>query len=325
MFQSSALSCRYSSCSGFAIVFLSLSRDKQDRDGTLMQEAHHLVLRLLPCCHNEQMLSILFLQMLNEGFRIPFSECRLHRQAGAGTHLFCLIGEKVSFLHFLLRAHLLFEQRWGRIGHQQDRGMTGQRQSARLLEDPFTAHHAIERNHDGLVGGLCYGSGWELPVLWRMQQEQGGWSRRQDISGHASQEQAPAGAASMGRERNQLHVSVLLRIGVDSSPGKRSLHVLDVHAGALPLEAGSQARQVVLCPADFPLVPVIRDTLSYVLRLAWRHDDPQECQHALCLESIEEGMRQNRFRLCRSVQCNDHLRLHENFFLSCSGDDLTSL
>src|SRR5437016_12249076 len=102
--------------------------------------------------------------------------------------------------------------------------MTGQRQPARLLEDPFTAHHAIERNHDGLVGGLRYGSGWELPVLWRMQQEQGGWSRRQDISGHASQEQAPAGAASMGRQRNQLHARVLRRLGVDSSRGTSPLH-----------------------------------------------------------------------------------------------------
>src|SRR6266702_5901011 len=100
MFQSSALSCRYSSCSGFAIVFLSLSRDKQDRDGTLMQEAHHLVLRLLPCCHNQQLLSILFLQMLNEGFWIPFSKGSLHVKTGAGTHLFCSIREKVGFLHF---------------------------------------------------------------------------------------------------------------------------------------------------------------------------------------------------------------------------------
>src|SRR5947207_13632836 len=97
-------------------------------------------------------------------------------------------------------------QRWGWISHQQDRGMTGQRQPARLLEDPFTAHHAIERNHDGLVGGLCYGSGWELFVLCRVQQEQGGRSRRQDISGHASQEKTPTGAAALGRERTQLNV-----------------------------------------------------------------------------------------------------------------------
>ena len=203
--------------------------------------------------------------------------------------------------------------------------MAGQRLRGRLFEHPFAAHHALQWNHDGLVGGRCYGSRWELFVLCRVQQQQGGRSRREDVSGHASQEQTPAGASSMGRERNQLHASVLLRIGVDTSPGKRSLHVLDVHAGALPLEAGSQARQVVLCPADFPLVPVIRDILSYVLRLAWRHDDPQECQHALCLQGNKEGMRQNRFRLCRSIQGNDHLRLHKDFFLSCSGDDLSSL
>src|SRR6266851_8074814 len=113
--------------------------------------------------------------------------------------------------------------------------MTGQRQSCCLFEDPFATHNAIERNHDGLVGGACNGSGWDLLVLWRVQEEQGGRSRCEDISSHASQEQSPGSVAAMGRKRNQLRVSVLLRIRVNSNPSKSALHVLRLHVNTLRL------------------------------------------------------------------------------------------
>src|SRR6266852_3064044 len=150
-----------------------------------MKEPHHLLLRLLPCCHNQQIVSILSLSTRNEGFWLPISERRLHGQAGAGTQSFCLIREKVSLLHFLVCANLRFKKRWGWVSNQQDRCITGLRQSGCLLKDPFTTHYAIERNHDGLVGGVCNRSGWDMLVLWRMQEEQGGRSRCEDILGHA--------------------------------------------------------------------------------------------------------------------------------------------
>jgi len=90
--------------------------------------------------------------------------------------------------------------------------MTSPRQGCCPFEDPLTQRGAIERNHDGLVGGRCNGSGWQIRVLWGMQEEQRGRSRCKDISSHASQEQTPASITTMSRKCNQLHVRVLLRI-----------------------------------------------------------------------------------------------------------------
>src|SRR2546423_3373306 len=111
----------------------------------------------------------------------------------------------------------------------------GQCLRGRLFEHPFAAHHALQWNHDGLVGGRCYGSRWELFVLCRVQQQQGGRSRSEDVSGHASQEQTPASAAPVGREPDLLHVREVRRMGADHHPGGCSLHVLRLHACSLRL------------------------------------------------------------------------------------------
>jgi len=65
------------------------------------------MLRLFPCCHNEQLLLLLSKETLNEGFWIPIGYRSLHSEPGAGTQLFCLIREEVSSLRYFVCWHPL--------------------------------------------------------------------------------------------------------------------------------------------------------------------------------------------------------------------------
>src|SRR6266516_405974 len=122
------------------------------------------------------------------------------------------------------------------------------RQGDGSSEGPFAQLSAVEGNHDSPVGGGVDRTGRELLVLSRVQQEQGGGSGGEDISGHVAEEQAPSWAAPVARKGDQPRASVLHRVGGNGTSGSHALHVLRLHANSLRLEADSQSAQVVVRP-----------------------------------------------------------------------------
>src|SRR6266699_6874524 len=129
------------------------------------------------------------------------------------------------------------------------------RQGGGSFEGLFTRLTAVEGNHDGLVGGGVDRPRWELLVLCRVQQEQGGGSSGEDISGHVAEEQSPSWASAVARKGDQPRASVLHRVVGNGASGRHALHVLRLHANSLRLETGSQSAQVVVRPHGFTRVP----------------------------------------------------------------------